>query len=119
MLNQSLLTAETEFMPRVARRVYCAQDAHLKLADGTPLHLEWVIEGTDGQLYTVRSEVGGWLSRTPFRGDLDAMRLVSSEKAEAIMWLTYADTGNADGESTRDGNGYPARCRDSLERWAY
>src|SRR5688572_16411833 len=106
MTNQSLLAVGTEFIPKVARRVYCAEDAPLRLSDGTPLHLEWIIEGTDGMLFTVRSELGSWRRRTPYQGPLDGMKLVSSEKAKTIMWLTDADTDGAKnaGEGLEEGD---------------
>jgi hypothetical protein len=125
MVNQSLLTAEIDFVPGVARRVYCAEDAPLRLADGTPLHLEWVIEGGDGKLYTVRSEPGSWLRRTPYQGHLGRLKLVSSEKAETIIWLTYADTDGAENASVREHGeyeeqrGHKRQGGDGLGRWAY
>ncbi|MEO8285301.1 MAG: hypothetical protein ABI670_02570 [Chloroflexota bacterium] len=85
MVNQALRTAAT-------RGVYCAENAPLRLEDGTPLHLEWIIEGGDGNLYRVPSEAGGWLRRTPYHGRLDRMERVPAEKSEAILWLTFADT---------------------------
>ena len=71
MVDQPPLRAETDIIPKVTQRVYCAEDLPLRLGDGTPLHLEWVIEGRDGELYRVRSELGGWLRRTPYCGELD------------------------------------------------
>jgi hypothetical protein len=94
MVNQTLRTATTK-PPLTARRVYCAEEAPLKLADGTPLHLEWIIEGPDGNLYRVPSEPGGWLRRAPYRGELDRMKLVSPENVRTILWLTYADAVDA------------------------
>ena len=125
MVSQSFVTAETDLMPRVARRVYCAVDAPLRLADGTPLHLEWVIEGRDRKLYTVRSELGGWLRRTPYHGDLEGMKEVSWEKAEAVLRLTYAETDHPENASLAEeregpeGKGPWEQWGDVLERWAY
>ena len=93
-----------------ARRVFCAEAAPLRLADGTPLHLEWVIEAEDGELYRVPSTPGGWFRRTPYRGGLDGMLLVSPQKASTILWITYADTENNERVET-EGH--------SLEQWAY
>ena len=119
MANQSLLTVGTEFKLKVARRVYCAEDAPLRLSDGTPLHLEWIIEGMDGKLYTVRSELGSWLRRTPYQGSLDGMKPVSSEKAETIMWLTYADTDDAENAGAGRHRGERGDWGDTLDRWTY
>jgi hypothetical protein len=60
--------------------------------------------------------------RTPYEGSLDGMKLVSSEKAESFMWLTYADTDGAENASTREyegQRGYPEHRGDALGRWAY
>ena len=121
MVTQQLLTAETDIIPRVLRRVYCAEDSPLRFADGTPLHLEWFIEGPDGKLYTVPSQPGGWLRRRPYQGEPELHRLkwVSSEKADLIMSLTGADVGEAD--SVRAGRhttlAQPAVY--TLDQWAY
>src|SRR3954447_24890580 len=96
MVDQPPLMFETDRTPKIAQKVYCAEDSPLRLGDGTPLHLEWVIEGRDGELYKVLSELGGWLRRTPYSGDLDGMKLVAPEKAETILGLTYADTDGDD-----------------------
>ena len=125
MVDQPPLRAETDIIPKVTQRVYCAEDSPLRLGDGTPLHLEWVIEGRDGELYRVRSELGGWLRRTPYCGELDGMKLVAPEKAETILWLTYADTDGDDLARvwSRDGHtGYRGYERPSdypLGQWAY
>ena len=123
MVDQPPLRAETDITPKVAQRVYCAEDSPLRLGDGTPLHLEWVIEGRDGELYRVRSELGGWLRRTPYHGELDGMKLVAPEKAETILWLTYADTDGDDLARVwrRDGyTGWYERPSDyPLGQWAY
>jgi hypothetical protein len=110
MVNRPLEIAEPVRTLAMARRVYCAENAPLRLANGTPVHLEWIIEGDDGQLYRVPSAPGGWLQRTLYKGPLDRLRLVSSQKAETILWLTYADTDSPE----------PLGARDySLEHWAY
>jgi hypothetical protein len=118
--DQPATTAGTEITPRVAQRVYCAEDSPLRLGDGTPLHLEWVIEGRDGELYRVLSELGGWLRRTHYHGELDGMRLVTPEKAATILWLTYADTDGDDLAGVRGRDGYRGEERPSeypLEQW--
>jgi hypothetical protein len=79
-------TASTEV------RVYCDDATALHLSDGTPLYLEWVIVGTDGTLNRVPAEPGGWLRRSQYDGCLDVLTPVSAQRAEYIIWLTYADT---------------------------
>ncbi|HEY0071897.1 MAG TPA: hypothetical protein VGE04_18200 [Chloroflexia bacterium] len=75
-----------------ALRVYCDDAAALRLSDGTPLYLEWVILATDGTLNRVPAEAGGWLRRSRYEGCLDVLTPVSAQKAEYVIWLTYADT---------------------------
>ncbi|HST03205.1 MAG TPA: hypothetical protein VLQ48_00540 [Chloroflexia bacterium] len=119
--DQPPLMAETDITGRVAQRVYCAEDSPLRLGDGTSLHLEWVIEGRDGQLYKVRSELGGWLGRTLYSGKLDGMKLVPPEKAETILWLTYADTDGDDLARIwrRDDRGSTIPMDFPLGKWAH
>jgi len=122
MVGQPPTTAETHVTPPLTQRVYCAEDSPLRLGDGTPLHLEWVIEGRDGELYRVRSELGGWLRRTPYLEELDGMKLVSPELAASIVWLTYADTDGDDLSCAwrRDGHRWSERPPDyPLGQWAY
>jgi hypothetical protein len=78
----------------IVMRVYCDNDAALRLEDGTPRHLQWIIEGNDGQLYGVPAEPGGWLRRKLYDGCLDKLQQVSAQEAVSIVWLTYADTDN-------------------------
>jgi hypothetical protein len=107
------------------RRVYCAPDSPLRLGDGTPLHLEWVIEETDGKLYKVLSELGGWFGRVPYTGQLNGMQLVSAERAETILWLTCADTDSAEPARVQGPTAYKiyGRVQGSVEpqfaHWAY
>ena len=120
-VGQPPLMAGTKTTPMLSQKVYCAEDSPLRLGDGTPLHLEWVIEGRDGELYRVLSEPGGWLRRTPYRGNLDGMQLVPPEKAETILCLTYADTDGDDLSRVWRRDGYRGLERLSeypLGRWS-
>ena len=72
-------------------RVYCTEGAPLSMADGTPLYLEWIIEGEDGKLYVVPAEPEGWLSRVPYTGQPHRLVPVCPQKAEAVVRLTSAD----------------------------
>jgi hypothetical protein len=122
IVDQTPLMAEADSTPGLAQRVYCAEDSPLRLGDGTHLHLEWVIEGRDGQLYRVRSELGGWLRRIPYDGQLDGMKLVSPEKARTILWLTYADTDSDDFARAMERASHSGSERLSeypLGQWAY
>lgn len=91
MVTQLPLTAEAGLVPGAEQRVYCTQDAPLRLADGTPLHLEWIIEGDEGELYRVPAEPNGWLKRTLFQGQPQTLARVPASKAAFVMWLTQSD----------------------------
>ena len=66
-------------------RVYHANDA--------PLQLEWIIEGTDSNLYVVPADPGGWLRRSEYQGQTEKLKAVSQEKARSICWSVYGDVG--------------------------
>jgi hypothetical protein len=83
----------------LARRVYCEQEADVYAEDCTPLYFEWIIEGKDGELYRVPAQPGGWLRREAYEGCPDNLKHVPARKAELIVWLTYADTDDADSVS--------------------
>ena len=53
----------------------------------------WVAEGTDGCLYKVPSQPGGWLQVDKYEGHGTELKRVEPEKARAIVWLTYGDLG--------------------------
>ena len=53
----------------------------------------WIAEGTDGCLYKVPSQPGGWLQGDRYDGQNAELKPVAPEKARAIVWLTYGDLG--------------------------
>jgi hypothetical protein len=53
----------------------------------------WIAEGTDGCLYKVPSQPGGWMQGDRYEGQKTELKPVSPEKARVIVWLTYGDTG--------------------------
>ena len=53
--------------------------------DDTHLFLNWIAEGTDGRLYMVPSEPGGWKRRRAYDGGTDLLRPISAAKARAIV----------------------------------
>ena len=53
--------------------------------DDTHLFLNWIAEGTDGRLYMVPSEPGGWRRRHAYDGGVDLLHPISATKARAIV----------------------------------
>ena len=60
--------------------------------DNTHLFLNWIAEGTDGTLYTVPSEPGGWRHKRIYQGDTGALKPISPEKARAIVRFVGGDS---------------------------
>jgi len=59
----------------------------------------WIAEGTDGYLYKVPKEPGGWLvcqtiDYARYDKPAEDLRPVSAEEARSIMWFVYGDVGN-------------------------
>ncbi|HYO48800.1 MAG TPA: hypothetical protein VEW94_03020 [Chloroflexia bacterium] len=106
MVKQLPLTAEAGLEPGAERRVYRTEHAPLRLADGTPLYLEWIIEGDEGDLYRVPAEPNGWLKRTPFQGQPQKLTRVPTPKAAFVLWLTQSDenTPAGAGHATHGGH---------------
>jgi len=73
----ALKVEQEEVRLEVAPKVYVADDTHL--------FLNWIAEGTDGVLYVVPSEPGGWRRRGPFTGEITTLKAVSPQKARAIV----------------------------------
>jgi len=46
---------------------------------------DWIAEGTDGYLYKVPSEPGGWSKRDKYEGQTDDLKPLSPQKARAIV----------------------------------
>ena len=62
-------------------------------ANDEPPQLEWIIEGTDGNLYTVPADPGGWLRRSEYQGQVEKRKAISQEDARSICWTVYGDVG--------------------------
>ena len=77
--------AQTGVQMRAPRRLF--------YPDRQPIQLNWIAEGTDGKLYVVPAEAGGWLRRSDYRGPGDGLSPVSLEKARTIAWYVYGDVG--------------------------
>src|SRR5689334_5399831 len=78
-----MLRIETKEQIAEAPKVYQADDAHY--------FLNWIAEGTDGALYEVPSEPGGWKHRAAFAGSRDLLKPVSAQKARAIARFVGGD----------------------------
>jgi hypothetical protein len=58
-----------------------------------PFFLDWIALGSDGSLYVVPAEPGGWLTRKKYDGSIDRLVRVSPTKARTIAWYLYGDLG--------------------------
>src|SRR5947209_13994363 len=71
------MSVKQQAITEVAPRVFSVDEAHV--------FLNWVAEGTDGYLYLVPSEPGGWKLRHRYDRPGATLNPVSPEKARAIM----------------------------------
>jgi len=62
-------------------------------SDNSPLLVNWIAEGTDGCLYVVPAEPGGWLRRDRYDAQGEQLNQVSAQKARTITWYVYGDVG--------------------------
>lgn len=62
--------------------------------DGKYLVPNLVAEGTDGSLYLVPSEPGGWLKRWIYEGPKRNLTPVSRAKAASLIRYLYGDIGS-------------------------
>jgi hypothetical protein len=67
-------------------------------------HMTWVAEGTDGELYLVPAEAGGWLRRSAYNGPREGLAPISPERARTIMWFVYGDIGPVTISGSRPSN---------------
>ena len=77
---------QASMQPHTPRRIY--------YSDTKPIMINWVAEGTDGELYLVPAEAGGWLRRATYEGPCEGLVAVSPQKAHTITWYVYGDVGN-------------------------
>jgi len=83
--TESLRTLAAVTMPY---KVY-SSDSSRTQGDQT----EWIIKGTDGKLYLVPSESGGWLRHSEYHGQTANLKAVSQEEARSICFTVYGDIG--------------------------
>ncbi|HEX8219879.1 MAG TPA: hypothetical protein VF914_11810 [Chloroflexia bacterium] len=62
-------------------------------ADEMPFVMNWIAEGTDGNLYLVPAEPGGWLRRDGYQGPREELKPLTPPKASTIAWFVYGDVG--------------------------
>jgi hypothetical protein len=60
---------------------------------GTRISSDWIAEGSDGDLYLVPAEPGGWLRRELYVGPVDDLSRVPDEQAGTVVWYVYGDVG--------------------------
>jgi hypothetical protein len=78
-------TRESRQAPHDSPRVYYPAHAHLYLGDKTPLYLNWIVEGKDGNLYLVPAETEGWSHRTTYSGPREQLKPVEGPMGRAIV----------------------------------
>jgi hypothetical protein len=76
---------EQSVMTATAPKVY--------YTDNSPLPTNWIAEGSDGCLYMVPAEPGGWLRRDRYDACDEELNPVSPQKARTITWYVYGDVG--------------------------
>ncbi len=76
---------------QVGPKVYYPVHAHLYLGDKTPLYLNWVVEGADGNLYQVPAEMDGWSHRCRYSGPREQLKPVDGPMARAIIEMLHVD----------------------------
>jgi hypothetical protein len=59
----------------------------------------WVAEGTDGSLYAVPKQPGGWMQNDPapcsrFRDQPEKLQPLPTDEARSVVWFVYGDVGN-------------------------
>lgn len=55
--------------------------------------MNWIAEGSDGNLYVVPAEPGGWLRRDGYEGRSDDLKPLTLPKASTVSWFVYGDVG--------------------------
>jgi hypothetical protein len=78
------MARQAKMSPEIAPKVYSI--------DTLPNH--WIAEGTDGVLYKVPTEPGGWMRRDKYEGQSEALKPVSPQAARPNVWFVYGDIGN-------------------------
>jgi hypothetical protein len=58
-----------------------------------PEVLNWIAQGTDGDLYIAPAVAGGWLQRVRYDGPMERLSLIAPAKARMIAWFLFGDTG--------------------------
>lgn len=59
----------------------------------------WVAEATDGCLYVVPKEPGGWIQCEAkkcdlYTGETEELQPLPSHEARSVVWFVYGDVGN-------------------------
>ncbi len=86
MPESSYFSSQGEPQPR-STVFYPASTPLYLSVDHAPLYIEWLVEGTDGILYVVPAERGGWRKRREYIGARKPLNRVNSDKAHLIVSL--------------------------------
>jgi len=58
----------------------------------------WVAQGTDGSMYAVPKQPGGWMQSEAVRIDAEhsteKLQPLPTEEARSVVWFVYGDVGN-------------------------
>lgn len=76
-----------------AEAEYRLNNPRIFYVNETECIMNWVAEGSDGHLYVVPAEPGGWLRRNDYRGPQESLVPLSAPKAVTIEWYIYGDVG--------------------------
>ena len=77
------MARQAQLRPEIAPKVY--------YVDTLPDY--WIAEGTDGILYKVPTEPGGWMRRDVYEGRYEVLRPLAPHTARPSVWFVYGDIG--------------------------
>ncbi len=89
--TRTQVTRDGKQKQQAGPRVFYPAHAHLYLGDKTPLYLNWIVEGSDGNLYQVPAEVEGWSHRSIYKGPREQLKPVDGQMGIAIIEMLRVD----------------------------
>ena len=92
-LGEGISSPQTDSMPgAIAASSSSATYQVYRINDELP-EVEWIVQGTDGTLYLVPAEPGGWMQRSEYTGQIAKLHTLSQEDARSVCWTVYGDVG--------------------------